>query len=499
MTDLLTIKKDQNMNFIKYMALVLVLMMGVSACELPDNVDPKRPTDVPISTLFTNAQVAFVNQVDEVSVNLNIDRLITQYWQETTYFNESRYDFQDRGISDGYWDRFYRNTLRDLKEAKDLLNEQELSGVLAAERANKIAVIEIMEVYSYQCLVDAFGNVPYTEALQATEGNSQPAYDDAATIYADIMTRLSSAVNALDDTYNSWGDADLIYGGDVAMWKKFGASLQMRLGMRLADVNDSAARAAVEAGANNGAFSDPAEAAKLVYIGVVPHVNNIYEHFVVDNRKDYLPTNTIIDMMVSLEDPRIDDWFTLGPNGVYEGAVVGLNGAQSFFNFSNFTAPFLAADFEAMLMDYVEVEFLKAEAAERWGMFGSAEEHYNNAIQASILYWGGTQDEVDAYLANPDVAYSSGAWKQKIGTQKWLALYNRAVESWAEWRRLDYPCFNVPEEFVYLDIPRRYPYPYDEGELNGPNYEAAIATLGGPDNHKLPLFWDVNTPPSECQ
>lgn len=480
----------------KYAGLVLCLIIGVSACELPDNVDPKRPTDVPISTLFTNAQVAFANQVDEVSVNLNISRLITQYWQETTYFNESRYDFQDRGISDGYWDRFYRSTLQDFQEAKNLLNEQEFTGVLAEQRKNQIAVIEIMEVYSFQCLVDAFGNVPYTQALLGAE-NSTPGYDDAATIYADLVSRIGSAVSNLNPTYGSWGEADLIYGGDVEAWKRFGASLQLRIGMRLADVDNGTARSTVEAAVNNGVFTDQSQAAMLHYIGVVPHVNGIYNHFVVDNRKDYLPTNTIIDLMKSLNDPRMDDWFTPGPGGEYLGAVTGLDGAQSFNNFSNFTDRFLQPGLEAILMDYVEVEFLLAEAVERgYSVGGTAAGHYENAIRASVVYWDGTVEDADAYLASADVAYATapGDWKQKIGTQKWLALYNRGVESWAEWRRLDYPCFNVPEGMTYSDIPRRYPYPFDEGELNGEMYQAAVSTLGGPDDHRQELFWDVNQP-----
>jgi hypothetical protein len=178
---------------------------------------------------------------------------------------------------------------------------------------------------------------------------------------------------------------------------------------------------------------------------------------------------------------------------VYWGAVAGLNGAQSYNNYSHFAPRFFEATFEAIIIDYVEVEFLLAEAAARgYSVSGTAEEHYNNAVEASILYWGGTATDASDYLALPDVAYSTatGDYKQKIGTQKWIAFYNRGVEAWAEWRRLDYPVLNVPEEMTYEDIPVRMIYPYDEGELNGDNYEAASTAIGG-DTPQTRIFWDI--------
>lgn len=470
----------------------MVLVIGVTQCKLPDNVDPKNPTEVPIETIFTNAEVALLNQVDEINVNRNISRLIAQYHQETTYFDEARYLFIDRQIPDNYTVEFYRDALIDLKKTKELLADW---GGNATERDNKIAMASILEVYGWHCVVDAFGDMPYSEALQLDK-NSTPVYDDAAGIYADLLTRLDAAIGMLK-AGGSFGGADVLFGGDVAAWKTFGYSLKLRLGMRLADVNSAAAKTAVEAAAAH-VYADQSESAILHYVGVVPNVNAIYTAFVVDGRKDYLPTNTIIDLMNSLDDPRRALWFTQVDDGsgnmIYKGAVAGLDAAQTYSNFSNFSSMFFEASFPAIISDYVETEFLMAEAVERGFVAGDAETHYNNAITASILYWGGTQADADAYLANPDVAYATatGDWHQKIGTQKWIALYNRGVEGWAEWRRLDYPILNVPEGMVYNDIPKRMPYPYNEALQNEANYDAAVAKMGGVDDHRQPIFWDVN-------
>lgn len=480
------------MKIIKYLSIVMVLVIGVTQCKLPDNVDPKNPTEVPIETIFTNAEVALLNQVDEINVNRNISRLIAQYHQETTYFDEARYLFIDRQIPDTYVIMFYRDALMDLKKAKELLADW---GGNATERDNKIAMASILEVYGWHCIVDAFGDMPYSEALQLDK-NSTPVYDDAAGIYADLLTRLDAAIGMLK-TGGSYGGADVLFGGDVNAWKTFGYSLKLRLGMRLADVNATASKAAVEAAAPH-VYADQSESAILNYVGVVPNVNAIYTAFIVDGRKDYLPTNTIIDLMNSLDDPRRPLWFTQVDDGsgnmVYLGAVAGLDAAQTYSNFSNFSPMFFEASFPAIISDYVETEFLMAEAVERGFVSGDAATHYNNAITASILYWGGTQADVETYLANPDVAYATapGDWHQKIGTQKWIALYNRGVEGWAEWRRLDYPILNVPEGMVYNDIPKRMPYPYNESLQNETNYDAAVAKMGGVDDRRQRIFWDVN-------
>ena len=90
--------------------------------------------------------------------------------------------------------------------------------------------------------------------------------------------------------------------------------------------------------------------------------------------------------------------------------------------------------------------FYLAEAAERgYDVGGTAEEFYNAGITESILWWGGSQDEADAYLAFPDVAYKQPkvTWKQKIAYQSWIASYLNGFLGYTTWRRLDYPVLNI--------------------------------------------------------
>ena len=145
-----------------------------------------------------------------------------------------------------------------------------------------------------------------------------------------------------------------------------------------------------------------------------------------------------------------------------------------------------------VLMSYAQVEFMIAEAIARGysGFTGTAASHYDAAITASILEWGGTAAEATAYLAQPGVAYATapGDYKQKIGYQKWIALYNQPTEAWKEWRRLDTPALTAPATAISV-IPVRLLYPVVEQNINGANYSEAASAIGG-DVVGTKLFWD---------
>jgi hypothetical protein len=336
-------------------------------------------------------------------------------------------------------------------------------------------------------LVNTFGNVPYTEALD--ENNLFPKYDDAQTIYKDLMKRLADDIGKLNASNGGFSSSeDLIYQGNVAKWIKFANTLQLKMGMIIADVDNTAAKAAVES-ADAKAMSSSADDAKIKYFATAPNNNPVNNEAIVSGRSDYVAAKDLMDQLIALNDPRKALYFGTNNAGVYRGGTVG--SGNTFADVSKPSTQVTAAEAPYVLLDYVETEFYRAEAKERgYNVAGTAEEHYNNAIRASILMWGGSAGDAAAYLAQPQVAYASaaGAWKQKIGFQKWIALYNRPFDAWTEVRRLDYPTLTLPVGAV-SGFPNRFPYPSNEQQLNGNNYTTAAAVYGG-DKVESKLFWD---------
>lgn len=452
------------------------------------NVDQKKPKDVPAGSLFGNALKQLADVQATPSVNINVLRFWMQQWTAVTYQDEPRYNITTRNIPLNYWTPFYREVLQDLKESRRLTDADETLD--AAVKNNRIAVTEITSVYTWSVLVNTWGDVPYTEAL--TEVN-QPKYDKAADIYADLFKRLDAAI-ALITPGGNFGGTDLLYKNNMTGWLKFAHSLKMKMAITLADVDPANAQTIIAASAAQG-FTSNSDNAAFEYLSTTPNNNPVSANLnpAFTNRQDYVAGETLVNKMNALNDPRRPFFFTLykeNPTdpGVYVGGKIGV--VTDFASLSKPSDKVIQPDFEALLMDYSEVEFILAEAAARWGITGTPQEHYNKAITASITYWGGTDGDANAYLAQPAVAYTSAAgdFKQKIGEQKYIALYNRGYDAWTEWRRLDYPRL-TPAASAESVIPLRLTYPTSERTLNQANVEAASSSIGG-DEVGTKLFWD---------
>jgi hypothetical protein len=283
------------------------------------------------------------------------------------------------------------------------------------------------------------------------------------------------------------GSYDLLYGGDADMWKKFAASMALKLAVRAADVNTQAA-AVAQAAVAAGVFTSSADAAVLHYTASPPHTNPLWDDLVQSGRADFCAANTFADILNDLNDPRRGTYFrNLDADGDVIGAPYGL--ASSYALNSQPGDALEDPTLGSALMDYAEVEFLLADAAARgWSVGGSAADHYNAAVTASIEGWGGSATDAADYLAQTSVAWDATMWKERIGVQKWIAMYTRGNEAWATQRQYDYPAMNVAEEAQTV-TPYRMSYGIDEYSLNGSNVAAA---RGGNDDRFSKVFWDAN-------
>lgn len=470
----------------KKFIIIAFIILGAISCTNDFsswNTDPKRATEVPASTLFSNAERNLVRTMKNQNVNINIFNFMAQYWTATTYPDEANYDLGTRDVPGNFWDALYRDVLIDLKEATLILNAEKegLSAALLPKNENQLAIVSILEVYTYHVLVDTFGDVPFTEALDID--NPSPAYDNDTDIYVALFSKLDIAIGNLDTTEDSFGGADFIYNGDVASWKKFANSLKLRMALRTKD------GAKITAAIASGVFESNADNAAFQFLASDPYANPLWENLVQSGRSDLLVSDTFVDIIVPLNDPRTPVY--MGDNKVpYIGGPYGAN--NSFAAYTHLGDIFHEPDYEGVILDYAEVKFLLAEAAAR-GLGGvtNAETHYNEAITASIEYWVNGAAAA-TYLAQPSVAYNSSNWKQSIGMQKWIALYSRGFEGWSSWRVFGYPNLVAPvtaHSSAEGLVPVRYTYPADESERNGASYTAASSAIGG-DKFTTRVFWN---------
>ena len=178
-------------------------LLMLTSCEDIEslNVDPKAPVDNPPSGyLFSSGVVTGLNQMNTLNVNRSIFRHLTQQLADVTYREGTRYSFRRRDVADAHWNQLFY-ALNSLNKSKEIIATETLD---AKVKANRLAMIDAMQVYFFQILVDSYGNVPYSQALQIEQFLS-PKYDDGKTIYQDLIKRINADISALDNSAAGFG------------------------------------------------------------------------------------------------------------------------------------------------------------------------------------------------------------------------------------------------------------------------------------------------------
>lgn len=459
--------------------------ISLTSCQrdlLSLNDDPKHPTVLPSETHLAMGQQQFFYYTHTGSVNFNNYRFFVQQWTETTYTDETNYDLVTRNQPRNHWNRMYVYSLNNYETAKKNLPSEAANS--EAERTNRMATLEISQIVVWENLVDTYGNIPYFDALKADTGNFAPKYDDAKAIYTDLLSRITAVVGKINTGVAGYGSGDLVYHGDMTKWKHLANSVKLRLALNLADSDAAASKAAAESAVASGVIASDDESYTLHFAGGTFN-NPIYDDLVASGRNDFVPSEILINMMNAKNDPRRATWFTT-VGGAYVGGVFGaLNPFNGKSHLSDF---FLDNNGPATYLGYVEVLFMKAEAAARgYSVGGTAATFYNQAVTASMTLSGVSTADAAVYLAAHP--FDAVNWKKSIGEEAWIALFDSPFAAWTFARRLDNPVFVNPPNSKLDGVPVRMPYSDQEYVLNKPNVTAAATAIGG-DKATTKLFWD---------
>ncbi len=522
--------------------LALFLFAGCTKDFEEMNISPNDPPEVPTAYLLTSAQKGMIGFLWDEWWAGRFGNLYAQYWAQTSYTDESRYKYRD-GVNNNYWIYFYAGRdvtpdgtlngggMEDLERIIQLNTDDATKDVMSQYGANvnQIAVARILKAWMFQILTDTWGYVPYNEALQG-ETIKQPAYSSQQDIYDGVLTMLDDATTNMD--VNALGvSGDIIYGGDMSLWKKFANSLKLRVAIRMSYANATKAQDVISANWE-GAFASNADNAFFNFLTGTPNNNPLNENQ--KTRSDFAVAKPLIDMMNDRNDPRLPFFANSPVNepGTFTGFPYGMSQDEATpLSNNDFCMPgdcVYAPTAPGMLMNYSEVCFIMAEAAERFGLGGDAQQWYETGIRANMEMWNGflgltnlntfyrldnpsterpepamiSETMVDDYLADPMVAWGSADALELIGTQKYLALYPQGLQAWFEYTRTGFPTGllqpgETVAEYDYTftplnaltHIPYRMEYPSEEQTLNGASYQAAVSAQGA-DNMSTKLWWN---------
>lgn len=441
------------------------LLVSATSCKgyLDINYNPNVPASENITTsmIFPGVEMAIAASYGDYL------RIVGGYFCQhyAHQFGTSNYvDYSQFEMSavrnSGTYTQLFQKGLTNIKTIQQKASAEEDWGTYLAATT--------LRAFIYQALVDCYGEVPYSEALD--DSNLTPKYDDGKDIYLGIVSELDEAISKA-----SAGDMVctnfLLPGETAGEWIKFANSLKLRILVRMMDVVDVKSQITALVAENNFIGSDiefagcwekaagkesPFYGEEFSTLGGSTQINVIANIALIGSMQVKDSEGVIL-----YTDPRLAAFFNANNEGKYDGGVSGTNlstATAPYNTTAHWCRPVASYDMPVSLLSVAEVKFLLAEVAAKFG--GDAAGYYAEAINASFDAAG--VEGADEYLErNP---YNAQNYKECIGVAKWIALSGvNPFEAYCEVRRLKFPSFGkVTGDDLYKE----------GGAVNGDKYVA---------------------------
>lgn len=509
------------------MALFLVV---TSSCEddfLDINEDPNNPAEVSLQLLLPGTQAAMATNFGHSTLGLSQET--SAIVQQLVNFRIGTYNLITGTSYTNQWLGAFSNALSN--------NEQIITQATASGDLAYVGIAQLQKAFMYSVLVDLFGDLPYTEALQGVE-NLAPRFEDDETIYNDLFRLIDEGIANLDQTsLQQPGNDDLIYGGDLTKWRRFGNSLKLKLYNQIRLVRDVtpevtallASGELMQSGADDFEFDYGASTA------ISP--DNRHPGYTVDyaqgSRENQI-NPFFYNLMLSRNDPRIPYYFynqtedespqptadyqqgrfvsvrfgSIGPNassnvadiqtlqGLYPvgGAFDNGEGGEADAT----TGP---GGVPQRMLTYFQTKYNEAELRLVLGL-GGEREAFEEAVRASFDKVNEVatvetnaappipQAEIETYVTAALARFDAAANKlEPIITEKYIASFGWGVDIYNDYRRTGFPVINDPETDNDPQTIRTGPFP-----LRLPYYNNELTS--NPNAPRQPniaterIFWD---------
>jgi len=417
----------------------------------------------------------------------------------------SGFPFQEADYGEPFT-TYYRVYLSNLNEVIRLTEDP--------VKSNKNAMARIFRAWLFQNLTDIYGDIPYFEAAKSGDAFvASPKYDKQEDIYKDLLKELKEAAAQLisDPSKETFGAADLLFGGDVNAWIKLANSLRLRLAIRTRYADNALAQAQISDVINAPLIEENAENARLLSEpkdaanrnNRSPIINAINDGVTLGNYFSF----TVLEILALNNDPRMPVYFQL-PKQIDVSSAIPyrarpinpsgpINARYSRDSVSMIGKFFEASQFSFNMLTAAEVSFLKAEAALAGLIADDANTHYRKGIRLAMEQYNIPEASIDDFMLS-SAATLNGTNEEKLEqtiVQKYISLVYQSTEAWTEYRRTGYPKMWLGNGPTDTDgkVPRRLTYPADEYSKNGINVNEAVSKFSGGDKLTSRVWWDAKT------
>jgi hypothetical protein len=506
----------------KLISILFVSLLLLSGCEEYLDIN-KNPNDAVSSSIDLVLPSILTTSAVRNSVDVNYDFTPWMgYWSHADGWS-GWYDIKQYRITtanQNTWWALYNTSLMDLAYME--------KNASAPQDAYYKAIAKIQKSMFYQILVDAYGDVPYSDA---SKGSLAPSYDDDQAIYENLIVQLDSAINIIKTATNANSPAsDIMFKGDMTKWQQLANTLKLRILIRQSEM--SGREAYIKGKLTGLTANDFLSSDALVNPGyTADKAQPYYGTFGWTNTGALTSTNTQYVMNAFIEkiysdfaDPRKAKCFNkaiaAAPAPEWNGKPFGLEGDGIANPYNKDKGNLIGVGLQqkdvtnvkgALIISAFESYFLQAEAVQRGWIAGSAEELYKKAVTANFAYVGLTATDAVNYLATgkDGADWSASSDKLKlILFQKYIAFCGiNGFQAWCDYRRTGVPDPKASDSHASMlsyndgvsrrEVPSKMHYPTREFTVNNAKVvEAVHKNYNGKDDDDKyhfdsKVFWDV--------
>lgn len=503
----------------KNISKIIFLTLGLFIVSCDDGFDElniNKNAATAINPVFILNNAVISSSYSNVTIIYEIGIVQQMVSPNSGVLTGANFNQDNRDATNQNWVRNYRTVVR---HTTDVILQANALG----NRTNLLNMAKILQSFAFMILTDSYGDIPYFDAGKGySEQITLPKYDAQQAIYADIIKTLTEATAALDAT-KTVETADILYGGDIAKWKKFGYSLLLRAGMRLSKVDPALAQSTVQKAVAGGLMASNADNAFSRHDA--NYTNAIGQWMNSTEAANSYVGAPFLDHLKSTGDPRLkaiavryvgaksgpeqtaaranrDTSVQIGMPFGYDNngitAQAAARGLASFYDFSQVDRTRFGKNTAPMFfVTYSQTSLLLAEAIQRGWATGSAADAYKNGIKAHMdqcaMHDANSAipaAEADAYIAAHP--YDAAKGLEQINTQYWISSFMNGPEAFANFRRSGFPKLApnpFPGKGIKGDFIRRLTYPNSEISVNSTNVQEAISRQGA-DDLDTRVWWD---------
>ena len=220
---LIIMKNSKNILTLFLCVLFTMVSCDTLELDLTENPNALSPNQADAGFFLNSIQIDFAFWVSSMG-DRGGELTRINYMSGRTYNNVYSPDSWN-----GVWSSAYRGMLEDIRLMNILADE---AGLTYHRGMGKV-----FQAYILLTLVDYFGDIPYTEALQGAEAILNPVSDSGESVYNAAISTLESAIS----DFNSGGPVpsnDYYYQGDADKWIKAANSIKKKALLNLGDFSN---------------------------------------------------------------------------------------------------------------------------------------------------------------------------------------------------------------------------------------------------------------------